>query len=125
MVASGTVRTRFAGIRGAAYGFMSAAQVAHVLQHVATILAGEAAIRIFEGISYMQLTETQLHIHFRFSRAALLPHLSGADRETVARLRPQFICYFFAAIDITFPLGDVPFPPEFRECIILPDHLDV
>lgn len=104
---------------------LSALQVAHVLQHVTTILAGEAVARIFEGFSYIQLTAAQLHVHFRFARKARLPHLSGAAVEDLSRLRPQFIFYFFAVIDRAFPLGDVPFPPEFREFIILPDHLDV
>ncbi|NTU85721.1 MAG: hypothetical protein HGA45_41400 [Chloroflexales bacterium] len=104
---------------------LSAPQVAHVLQRVAAILDGEAAARIFEGFSHFQLTAMQLHVHFRFARGSLLPQLSGADLENLSRLRPQFIFYFFAIIDATFPLADVPFPAEFREFIILPDHLDV
>jgi hypothetical protein len=104
---------------------LTAPQVAVVLQHVAAILAGKAATRIFEGFAYCQITEAQLHIHFRFARASLLPHLSSADLENLSRLRPQFIFYFFAVIDTVFPLADIPFPADFREFIILPDHLDM
>jgi hypothetical protein len=104
---------------------LSAPQMAQVLQRVTAILEGEAATRIFEGFSYFQLTQTQLHVHFRFARGSILPHLSGADLENLSRLRPQFIFYFFAFIDAVFPLADTPFPTEFREFIILPDHLDV
>lgn len=104
---------------------LSATQVAQLLQHVAAILTGGAATRIFEGFSHFQLTETRLHVHFRFARGSRLPHLSSAASENLSRLRVKFIFYFFAVIDTAFPLADAPFPPEFREFIILPDHLDV
>lgn len=77
---------------------------------------------MFQGIAKLHLEEQSLFIQFR-----LVPteNVSAVDHDSRLRRRTHFIWYLFAMIDVYYPLGDVPFPQDFRTWINIAEEYDL
>jgi hypothetical protein len=101
---------------------LNSVQMVKVLQLILEVFNSEVASKLFEGISFLQLTETSLSIKFRYSTVKDISfNISDAGEDT-SRQKSQFIFYLFAKIDSQYSLSDVPFPPNFGAFITLPDE---
>lgn len=103
---------------------LTAKNMSQVLQVFLDTVANGPVSILFEGISYLELTETNLKIVFRFYGKDDESFEANKTQEEISRLKMQFIFYLFAKIDAQFQLVDVPFPPDFRVFLKLPEYLN-
>lgn len=103
---------------------LTAKETTHALRIILDAAASNLASTLFEGMSYLELTDTNLKIVFRFHSRDGRPLEANKTEEEMSRLKMQFIFYLFAKIDLQFKLADVPFPPDFRAFLSLPEYLN-
>jgi hypothetical protein len=102
---------------------LTPSSMVELLQALLQPLSGSLADRVFEGLTYLEITTSTLRTRFRFARTPSGSEVSREELENLARLRPQFLFYVFASLDRSFHLVDVPFPPDFRDFLSLPAEL--
>jgi hypothetical protein len=100
---------------------LDAVQTVQALQLILDVFKSEIAQNLFEGISFLQLTQANLSIKFRYATIKSANFNSAMTSEDGSRLKAQFTFYLFAKIDAEYPLNDVPFPSNFRAFLSWPE----
>lgn len=101
---------------------LAVGEIVTLAQTIGEILTGRLAQVLFEYLSRLELDERGIKMQFRFyHNHQLHPDLVKVGDPSM--LRMQFIFFVFASIDAIYPLGDVPFPPDFREFIKLSEYV--
>ena len=101
---------------------LKAIDIIQVLQIIVKMTVSKIAANLFEGLGSLEVNTTSLTVRFRYSRANL--GSNPYPGEELSMLKMQFIFYLFAKIDLQYKLADIPFPPDFRKFISLPDYLE-
>lgn len=102
-------------------------EIVIVLQTITQVTTSNLASALFEGFSHVAITETDLAIRFRYAKRvpdrSISDGTSSEEQENMSRRKVQFVFFLFATIDTHARFADVPFPPDFRAFLALPDEL--
>lgn len=94
-------------------------QIVETIELIAEVITTDMAKQICEGISFLQITETEITIQLRYATMKspkFKPNVSS-------RAKVQFMFYLLAKIDFLYALGDVPLPDGWREWLNFPEHI--
>lgn len=92
-------------------------KVERALREICDAVSTGMNLSIFlEGLSAVQITSERIELAFRFSdRTEAIAALDTVARDELPRKRANFVIHVFARLDQVHTLGDVPFPPNFRD----------
>jgi hypothetical protein len=100
---------------------------AKVLQIITEAINHPKLDKLLKHLVGIKLDAKIIELRFRYpvidTLATIKPH-PDAIPEDVLRQSTQFIFYLVAKIDAVYPLESVPFPPNFRLFLSLPDEID-
>ena len=98
---------------------LDVSQTVRIIELIAEVMTTDMANQICEGISFLQVTETEITIQLRFTTTE-----SPKSKPNVSsRAKVQFVFYLLAKIDFSYPLSDVPFPDGWRGWINFPEQI--
>jgi hypothetical protein len=98
---------------------LDVSQIIEIIELIAEVTTTDMAKQICEGISFLQITETEITIQLRYTTMEspkFKPNVSS-------RAKAQFMFYLLAKIDFLCPLREVPLPEGWREWLNFPEHI--